>query len=57
MVDFSIFLKLSVDFKVRGHTYKIVENSFRLDARKFFLVMTLWMHGMICLRLLLMQKL
>ena len=31
-LDYSLFFKLSWDFKVRGHTYKIVKNSFRLDV-------------------------
>ena len=35
-LDYSLFLKLSVDSKVREHTYKIVKNSFRLDVRKNF---------------------
>ena len=35
-LDFSLFFKLSGDSKVRGHTYKIVRNSFRLDVRKNF---------------------
>ena len=35
-LDYSLFFKLSVDSKVRGHTYKIVKNSFRLDVRKDF---------------------
>ena len=33
-LDYNLFLKLSWDSKVRGHTYKIVKNSFRLDVRK-----------------------
>ena len=33
-LDYSLFFKLSGDSKVRGHTYKIVKNSFRLDVRK-----------------------
>ena len=32
-LDYSLFFKLS---EVRGHTYKIVKNSFRLDVRKHF---------------------
>ena len=32
--DYSLFFKLSGDSKVRGHIYKIVQNSFRLDVRK-----------------------
>ena len=36
-LDYSLFFKLSGDSKVRGHTYKIVKNSFRLDVRKNFL--------------------
>ena len=35
-LDHSLFFKLSGDSKVRGHTYKIVKNSFRLDVRKHF---------------------
>ena len=35
-LDYSLFFKLSVDSKVRGHTYKIVNNSFRLDVGKNF---------------------
>ena len=35
-LDYSLFFKLSVNSKVRGHTYKIVQNSFRLDVRKNF---------------------
>ena len=35
-LDYSLFFKLSGDSKVRGHTYKIVKNSFRLDVRKNF---------------------
>ena len=35
-LDYSLFFKLSGDSKVRGHTYKIVKNSFRLDVRKHF---------------------
>ena len=35
-LDYSLFLKLSGDSKVRGHTYKIVKNSFRLDVRNNF---------------------
>ena len=35
-LDYSLFFKLSADSKVRGHTYKIVKNSFRLDVRKNF---------------------
>ena len=31
-IDYSLFFKLSGDSKVRGHTYKIVKNSFRLDV-------------------------
>ena len=33
-LDYSLFFKLSGDSKVRGHKYKIVKNSFRLDVRK-----------------------
>ena len=33
-LDYNLFFKLSGDAKVRGHTYKIVTNSFRLDVRK-----------------------
>ena len=33
-LDYSLFLKLSGDSKVRGNTYKIVRNNFRLDVRK-----------------------
>ena len=35
-LDYSLIFKLSGDSKVRGHTYKIVKNSFRLDVRKNF---------------------
>ena len=35
-LDYSLFFKLSRDSKVRGHTYKIVKNSFRLDVRNNF---------------------
>ena len=35
-LDYSLFFKLFVDSKVREHTYKLVENSFRLDVRKNF---------------------
>ena len=35
-LDHSLFFKLSGDSKVRGHTYKIVKRSFRLDVRKNF---------------------
>ena len=35
-LDYDIFFKLSVDSKVRGHTYKTGKNSFFLDVRKFF---------------------
>ena len=35
-LDYSLFFKLSGDSKVRGHTYKVVKNSFRLDVRKNF---------------------
>ena len=35
-LDYSLFFKLSGDSKVRGHTYKIVKNSFCLDVRKHF---------------------
>ena len=35
-LGYSIFSKLSVDSKVRGHTYKIVKNSLRLDVRNNF---------------------
>ena len=31
-LDFCTFFKLLVDSKVRGHTYKIVKNSFHLDV-------------------------
>ena len=34
-LDYSLFFKLSWDSKVRGHTYKIVKNSFRLDRKMF----------------------
>ena len=37
-LDYGLFFKLSGDSKVRGHTYKIVKNSFRLDVRKVFLI-------------------
>ena len=48
-LDYSLFFKSSLDSKVRGHTYKIVKNSFHLDVRKNFLVIEWWMHGMSCL--------
>ena len=35
-LDYSLFFKLSGYSKVRGHTYKIVKNSFRLNVRKNF---------------------
>ena len=35
-LDYSLFFKLSGDSKVRGHTYKIVKNSFRMDVRTNF---------------------
>ena len=35
-LDYSLFFKLSGYSKVRGHTYKLVKNSFRLDVRKNF---------------------
>ena len=35
-LNYSLFFKLSEDSKVRGHKYKIVKNSFRLDVRKNF---------------------
>ena len=35
-LDYIIFFKLSEDSKVRGHTYKIVKKSFRLDVTKNF---------------------
>ena len=35
-LDYSLLFKLSGDSKVRGHTYKIVKNGFRLDVRKNF---------------------
>ena len=44
-LDYSLFFKLSGDFKVRGLTYNIVKNSFRLDVRKNFFsnrVMDAW---------------
>ena len=44
-LDYSLFFKLSGDSKVRGHRYKIVENSFRLDVRINFFsnrVMDAW---------------
>ena len=34
--NYSLFFKLSVNSNVRGHTNKIVKNSFRLDVRKHF---------------------
>ena len=33
-LEYSLFFKLSGDSKGRGHTYKIVKNSFRLDVTK-----------------------
>ena len=56
-LDYRLFVKLSGDSKVRGHTYKIVKNSFRLDVRNISLVIEWWMHGMSCLSMWLMQKL
>ena len=44
-LHYSLFFKLSGDSKVRGHTYKIVKNSFCLDVRKNFFsnrVMDAW---------------
>ena len=35
-LDYSLFFKLSGNSKVRGHAYKIVINSFRMDVRKNF---------------------
>ena len=35
-LEYSVFFKLSVDSKVRRHTYKIVKYSLRLDDRKNF---------------------
>ena len=35
-LDYSLFFKFFGVSKVRGHTYKIVKNSFRLDVRKIF---------------------
>ena len=35
-LEYSLFFKLCGDSKVRGHTYKIVKNSFRLDVRNNF---------------------
>ena len=35
-LDYSLFFKLSVDSKVRGHTCKTVKNSFHLDVMKNF---------------------
>ena len=58
-LDCSLFFILSGDSKVRGHTYKIVKNGFRLDVRKnvFSNRVVPWMHGMSCLSMWLMQKL
>ena len=56
-LDYSLFFKLSGDSKVRGHTYKIVNNSFRWILGKISLVIEWWMHGMSCLSMWLMQKL
>ena len=44
-LDYSLLFKLSEDSKVRGHTYKIVKNSFCLDVRKNYFrnrVVDLW---------------
>ena len=44
-LEYSLFFKFSGDSKVRGHTYKIVKNSFRLDVRNNFFsnrVMDAW---------------
>ena len=44
-LDCSIFFKLSVDYTVRGYTYRIVKNSFRLDFRTNFFsnrVVNIW---------------
>ena len=35
-LDYNLFFKLYGDSKVRGLTYTIVKNSFRLDVRKNF---------------------
>ena len=35
-LDYNLFFKLSEDSTVRGHTYKIVKNSFCLDVRENF---------------------
>ena len=35
-LDYSLFFIVSGDSKVREHTYKIVQNSFRLDVRNNF---------------------
>ena len=56
-LDYNLFFKLSVDSKVRGHTYKIVKNSFAWMLGKMSLVIEWWMHGMSCLSMWLMQKL
>ena len=56
-LDYSLFFKLSEDAKVRGHTYKIVKNSFRRMLGNISLVIEWWMHGMSCLSMWLMQKL
>ena len=48
-LDYSLFFKLSGDSKVRGHTYKIVKNSFCLMLGNISLVIEWWMHGISCL--------
>ena len=55
-LDYSLFFKLSGDSKVRGHTSKIVKNSFRLDVRKIALVIEWLMHGMSCRSMWLMRN-
>ena len=35
-LEYNLFFKLSGNSKVRGHTYKIVKNSFRLNVRNNF---------------------
>ena len=56
-LDYSLFLKLSREPKVRGYTYKIVKIVFAWMLGKMSLVIEWWMHGISCLSMWLMQKL
>ena len=40
--DYCILFKLSVDYTVREHTFKIVKNSFCLNVRKNFFSNRVW---------------